>query len=164
MFNIVLVHPEIPPNTGNIIRLCANTGCQLHLIEPLGFDMQDKQMRRAGLDYHEYASVKRHASWQAFLDAQQPDLQRLFAFTTKGQNSSFAPRYQPGDYLVFGAETAGLPPDIRASLPLQQLLRLPMLPEQRSLNLSNSVAIAVYEAWRQNDFAGAPPVPVIAAL
>jgi tRNA (cytidine/uridine-2'-O-)-methyltransferase len=115
-------------------------------------------MRRAGLDYHEYASVKRHASWQAFLDAQQPDLQRLFAFTTKGQNSSFAPRYQPGDYLVFGAETAGLPPDIRASLPLQQLLRLPMLPEQRSLNLSNSVAIAVYEAWRQNDFAGAPPV------
>ncbi len=156
MFNIVLVHPEIPPNTGNIIRLCANTGCQLHLIEPLGFNMEDKQMRRAGLDYHEYASVHCHASWQAFLAAQQPHLQRLFAFTTKAQGSSFAPAYQPGDYLMFGAETAGLPPEIRASLPPQQLVRLPMLPDQRSLNLSNSVAIAVYEAWRQNAFAGAP--------
>ena len=157
MFHIVLVHPEIPPNTGNIIRLCANTGCHLHLIEPLGFNMEDKQMRRAGLDYHEYASVKRHADWQAFLDAQQPNLQRLFAFTTKGQRSSFAPTYQPGDYLVFGAETAGLPPPIRTSLPPAQLVRLPMRPDQRSLNLSNSVAIAVYEAWRQNDFAGAAP-------
>jgi tRNA (cytidine/uridine-2'-O-)-methyltransferase len=159
MFNIVLVHPEIPPNTGNIIRLCANTGCQLHLIEPLGFNMEDKQMRRAGLDYHEYASVKRYPDWQAFLDAQQPDSQRLFAFTTKGQSSSFTPNYQLGDYLVFGAETAGLPPDVRTSLPPQQLVRLPMLPEQRSLNLSNSVAITVYEAWRQNNFAGALPFP-----
>lgn len=157
MFNIVLVHPEIPPNTGNIIRLCANTGCKLHLIEPLGFNMEDKQMRRAGLDYLEYASVQRHRDWQAFLDTQAPDLQRLFAFTTKGQGSSFAPAYQAGDYLVFGAETAGLPPAIRASLPPAQLVRLPMCPDQRSLNLSNSVAIAVYEAWRQNDFAGALP-------
>ena len=155
MFHIVLVHPEIPPNTGNIIRLCANTGCQLHLIEPLGFSMEDKQMRRAGLDYHEYASVQRYANWQAFLAAQQPAPERLFAFSTKGRRSNFEPAYKPGDYLVFGAETAGLPPDIRASLPPQQLVRLPMCPDQRSLNLSNSVAIAVYEAWRQNGFAGA---------
>ena len=157
MFNIVLVHPEIPPNTGNIIRLCANTGCRLHLIEPLGFDMEDKQMRRAGLDYHEYASVKRYADWQAFLAAEQPAPDRLFAFTSKGQRSSFAPSYQAGDYLMFGAETAGLPPAIRSSLPPAQLIRLPMCADQRSLNLSNSVAIAVYEAWRQNDFAGAVP-------
>ena len=159
MLNIVLVHPEIPPNTGNIIRLCANTSCQLHLIEPLGFNMEDKQMRRAGLDYHEYARVQRHADWQAFLQAEQPAPQRIFAFTTKGQRSSFAATYQPGDYLVFGAETAGLPPEIRASLPIEQLLRLPMCPDQRSLNLSNSVAIAVYEAWRQNAFPGAQAFP-----
>lgn len=150
VFNIVLVHPEIPPNTGNIIRLCANTGCRLHLIEPLGFNMEDKQMRRAGLDYHEYAEVSRHRSWQAFVDAEQP--QRLFAFTTKGQRSSFEVQYQQADYLVFGAETSGLPPAVRESLREEQKVRLPMLATQRSLNLSNTVAIAVYEAWRQINF------------
>ena len=153
MFNIVLVHPEIPPNTGNIIRLCANTGCRLHLIEPLGFNMEDKQMRRAGLDYHEYAKVMRHSSWQAFIDAEQP--QRLFAFTTKGQRSSFEVQYQEADYLVFGAETSGLPPLVRESLREEQKVRLPMLPTQRSLNLSNTVAVTVMEAWRQNAFEGA---------
>ena len=152
MLNIVLVQPEIPPNTGNIIRLCANTGCQLHLIEPLGFNMEDKQMRRAGLDYHEYARVQRHADWQAFLQAEQPAPQRIFAFTTKGQRSSFEVAYQAGDYLVFGAETSGLPPAVRESLREEQKVRLPMLPTQRSLNLSNTVAIAVYEAWRQIQF------------
>ena len=151
MFNIVLVHPEIPPNTGSIIRLCANTGCRLHLIEPLGFNMEDKQMRRAGLDYHEYAKVIRHCSWQAFIDSEQP--QRLFAFTTKGQRSSFEVAYARADYLVFGAETSGLPPLVRESLREEQKVRLPMLPTQRSLNLSNTVAIAVYEAWRQIQFA-----------
>ncbi len=150
VFNIVLVHPEIPPNTGNIIRLCANTGCRLHLIEPLGFNMEDKQMRRAGLDYHEYAKVTRHSSWQAFIDAEQP--QRLFAFTPKGQRSSFEVQYQQADYLVFGAETSGLPPAVRESLREEQKVRLPMLATQRSLNLSNTVAIAVYEAWRQINF------------
>ena len=150
VFNIVLVHPEIPPNTGNIIRLCANTGCRLHLIEPLGFNMEDKQMRRAGLDYHEYAEVRRHSSWLAFIESEQP--QRLFAFTTKGQRSSFEVAYARADYLVFGAETSGLAPAVRESLLEEQKVRLPMLPTQRSLNLSNTVAIAVYEAWRQIQF------------
>lgn len=154
MFNIVLVHPEIPPNTGNIIRLAANTGCQLHLIEPLGFSMEDKHMRRAGLDYHEYAHVQRYASWQVFLDSVQTPHPRLFAMTTKGSKNSFETSFLPGDYFCFGSETSGLPPTVRDTFPNEQRLRLPMLVNQRSLNLSNTVAIVVYEAWRQNGFFG----------
>jgi len=157
MFHIVLVQPEIPPNTGNIIRLAANTGCSLHLVEPLGFSMQDKQMRRAGLDYHEYASVKHHASWQAFVEAEQPSVSRSFALSTHGKQSVFAHAFQAGDWLVFGAETSGLAPEVRAFFQAQNILRLPMLEGQRSLNLSNAVAITVFEAWRQNSFAIAPP-------
>jgi len=157
MFQIVLVQPEIPPNTGNIIRLAANTGCSLHLVEPLGFSMQDKQMRRAGLDYHEYASVKRHASWQAFVEAEQPIVSRSFALSTHGKSAVFGASFQAGDWLVFGAETSGLAPDVRAFFQAQNILRLPMLEGQRSLNLSNAVAITVFEAWRQNSFADAPP-------
>jgi tRNA (cytidine/uridine-2'-O-)-methyltransferase len=153
MFNIVLVHPEIPPNTGNVIRLAANTGCRLHLIEPLGFSMEDKQMRRAGLDYLEYASVKRHADWAAFLAHALPDPARCFALTTHGQHPVHGRQFQVGDWLVFGSETSGLPADIRASFADTQKMRLPMLPGQRSLNLSNAVAITVYEAWRQQGFA-----------
>ncbi len=149
MFNVVLVHPEIPPNTGNIIRLCANTGCALHLIEPLGFSMEDRYMRRAGLDYHDYADVKRHASWEVFLSTELPAAQRMFAMTTKGSHSVFAQAFAAGDWLVFGSETAGLPPAVRDSFAAEQRLRLPMMEGQRSLNLSNSVAVAVYEAWRQ---------------
>jgi tRNA (cytidine/uridine-2'-O-)-methyltransferase len=153
MFNIVLVTPEIPPNTGNVIRLCANTGCSLHLIEPLGFSMDDKQMRRAGLDYHEYATVRRHADWAAFLAAEQPDPQRLLAMTTRGSASVYDHRFERGDWLVFGAETSGLPPDLREQFPAAQRLRLPMVEGQRSLNLSNAVAVVVFEAWRQQGFA-----------
>ena len=155
MFNIVLVEPEIPPNTGNVIRLAANTGCRLHLVEPLGFSMDDKHMRRAGLDYHEYAQVLRHASWQALLDSQRPPARRLFAMTTQGSGSLYDARFLPGDWLVFGAETRGLAADVRASFALAQRLRLPMRPGQRSLNLSNAVAVTVFEAWRQNGFGGA---------
>jgi tRNA (cytidine/uridine-2'-O-)-methyltransferase len=154
MFNVVLVHPEIPPNTGNIIRLCANTGCMLHLIEPLGFSMEDRYMRRAGLDYHEYAQLKRHPSWQAFLAAETPPPERMFAMTTKGSHNLFTQQFAAGDWLVFGSETAGLPVAVRESFATQQRLRLPMLPEQRSLNLSNAVAVTVYEAWRQCGLAG----------
>lgn len=153
MFNIVLVTPEIPPNTGNVIRLCANTGCSLHLIEPLGFSMDDKQMRRAGLDYHEYATVRRHADWACFLATEQPDPQRLLAMTTRGSTSVYAHRFQPGDWLVFGAETSGLPPELREQFPAAQRLRLPMVEGQRSLNLSNAVAVVAFEAWRQQGFA-----------
>lgn len=152
MFHIVLVAPEIPPNTGNVIRLSANTGCTLHLIEPLGFSMDDKQMRRAGLDYHEYAQVHRHADWASFLTTEQPDPQRLFACTTRSSRSLFDTRFQPGDWLVFGSETQGLPEAVRAQFPDGQRLRLPMITGQRSLNLSNSVAVVVYEAWRQQGF------------
>jgi tRNA (cytidine/uridine-2'-O-)-methyltransferase len=152
MFNIVLVHPEIPPNTGNVIRLAANTGCQLHLIEPLGFSMEDKHMRRAGLDYHEYAPVVRHASWERFLADAKPDASRMFALTTKGSHSAHEEAFQAGDWFVFGCETSGLPTALRESFAPAQRLRLPMLPGQRSLNLSNSVAVLVYEAWRQNGF------------
>ena len=155
MFNIVLVEPEIPPNTGNVIRLAANTGCRLHLVEPLGFSMDDKHMRRAGLDYHEYTQVLRHTNWQALLDSQQPPPERLFAMTTQGSRSLYDAVFLPGDWLVFGAETRGLAPEVRASFAPAQRLKLPMRPEQRSLNLSNSVAVAVFEAWRQNGFAGA---------
>ena len=152
MFHIVLVAPEIPPNTGNVIRLSANTGCSLHLIEPLGFSMDDKQMRRAGLDYHEYATVRRHADWASFLHTENPDRQRLFALTTRGSHNAFDNAFQPGDWLVFGSETQGLPADLREQFPSTQRLRLPMIEGQRSLNLSNSVAVVVYEAWRQQDF------------
>ena len=153
MFHIVLVEPEIPPNTGNVIRLCANTGCDLHLIEPLGFSMDDKHMRRAGLDYHEYAQVRRHASWQAFIDACQPSADRLWALTTRGTRTVHDVAFQPGDWLVFGAETRGLPPLVRDAIAPAQQLRLPMRAGQRSLNLSNAVAVTVFEAWRQNGFA-----------
>jgi tRNA (cytidine/uridine-2'-O-)-methyltransferase len=149
MFHVVLVHPEIPPNTGNIIRLCANTGCALHLIEPLGFSMEDRYMRRAGLDYHEYADVKRHASWEAFMSTESPVSDRMFAMTTKGSHSVFAQAFAAGDWLVFGSETAGLPVAVRDTFSTTQRLRLPMIEGQRSLNLSNSVAVTVYEAWRQ---------------
>lgn len=157
MFHIVLVEPEIPPNTGNVIRLSANTGCTLHLIEPLGFSMDDRHMRRAGLDYHEYADIRRHASWAAFLQAESPDPQRVFAFTTRASHSVFDNAFQPGDWLVFGSETRGLPEALRETFPAGQRLRLPMLEGQRSLNLSNAVAVTVYEAWRQIQFSR--PVP-----
>jgi tRNA (cytidine/uridine-2'-O-)-methyltransferase len=153
MFNIVLVQPEIPPNTGNVIRLAANTGCALHLIEPLGFSMDDRLLRRAGLDYHEYASVQRHVSWQAFVDTALPDGTRLFAFTTRGSRPFGEVAWQPGDWLVFGSETAGLAPEVREQFPTSQRVRLPMRAGQRSLNLSNAVAVAVFEAWRQNSYA-----------
>lgn len=155
MFNIVLVHPEIPPNTGNVIRLAANTGCALHLIEPLGFSMDDKLLKRAGLDYHEYAPLQRHASWEAFMAAAKPAADRLFLFTTRGSAPFATNTWAPGDWLVFGSETAGLPEAVRESVPAAQRVRLPMRAGQRSLNLSNSVAVAVFEAWRQNGYAGA---------
>jgi tRNA (cytidine/uridine-2'-O-)-methyltransferase len=154
MFHIVLVHPEIPPNTGNVIRLAANTGCTLHLVEPLGFSMDDKLLQRAGLDYREYASVQRHASWPAFLDAAQPPPARLFAFTTRATRSFAEVAWQRGDWLVFGSESAGLPAALRDSLDAAQRLRLPLRPGQRSLNLSNAVAVAVFEAWRQCGYEG----------
>lgn len=152
MFHIVLVEPEIPPNTGNVIRLAANTGCTLHLIEPLGFSMDDKHMRRAGLDYHEYAQVKRHADWQAFLADEQPNPERMFAFTTRATRLVHEAHFAPGDWLVFGAETRGLSDAVRASFGPAQMLKLPMRAGQRSLNLSNAVAVTVFEAWRQNGF------------
>ncbi len=153
MFNIVLVEPEIPPNTGNVIRLAANTGCRLHLVEPLGFSMDDKHMRRAGLDYHEYAEITRHADWQAFLDTAQPDPLRMFALSTRGTGRVHDTQFKPGDWLVFGAETRGLAPEVRAAFAPRQCLKLPMLAGQRSLNLSNAVAVTVFEAWRQHHFA-----------
>ncbi len=155
MFRIVLVEPEIPPNTGNVIRLAANTGCALHLIEPLGFSMDDKLLRRAGLDYHEYAEVRRHGGWDAFLADCRPDPARLFALTTQGTRLPHEVRFAAGDWLVFGAETRGLPPALRQRIAPAQWLRLPMRPGQRSLNLSNAVAVTVFEAWRQHGFAGA---------
>lgn len=154
MFHIVLVEPEIPPNTGNVIRLAANTGCDLHLIEPLGFSMDDRLLRRAGLDYHEYAEVRRHAGWDAFLAACRPAPERLFGLSTRGTGSVHGTAFRPGDWLVFGAETRGLAPALRDRFPAAQLLRLPMRSGQRSLNLSNAVAVTVFEAWRQNGFGG----------
>ena len=157
MFHIVLVEPEIPPNTGNVIRLAANTGCTLHLIEPLGFSMEDRLMRRAGLDYHEYAQVLRHPGWTAFLRKAQPDATRMFALTTRGTQTVHDTCFLPGDWLVFGAETRGLPPELRETFAPAQQLRLSMVPGQRSLNLSNAVAVTVFEAWRQNSFALTTP-------
>ena len=155
MFNIVLVEPEIPPNTGNVIRLAANTGCELHLVEPLGFSMDDKQMQRAGLDYHEYAQVLRHAGWTAFLRALQPDPARMFAMTTHATRQVHDAAFEPGDWLVFGAESRGIPQALRDTFDPFQQLRLPMVAGQRSLNLSNAVAVTVFEAWRQNSFSKA---------
>ncbi|MCX7205026.1 MAG: tRNA (uridine(34)/cytosine(34)/5-carboxymethylaminomethyluridine(34)-2'-O)-methyltransferase TrmL [Proteobacteria bacterium] len=152
MFHIVLFQPEIPPNTGNVIRLAANTGCSLHLVKPLGFELEDKRMRRAGLDYHEFSTMKIHESWadcQAALAGQ-----RFFAMTTKGSTRHDQIIYQQGDVFVFGPETRGLPEEIRAEFAADRRIRLPMMPDNRSLNLSNAVAITVFEAWRQMDFAG----------
>ena len=154
MFNIVLVQPEIPPNTGNVIRLAANTGCILHLVEPLGFSMDDRLLRRAGLDYHEYAEVRRHASWGALVASCAPPPDRLFALTTRGSRPFVEIAWQPNDWLVFGSETAGLPETLRESIPDRQRVRLPMRSGQRSLNLSNAVAVVVFEAWRQHGYAG----------
>jgi len=153
MLNIVLFEPEIPPNTGNIIRLCANTGFRLHLIEPLGFAWDDKRLRRAGLDYHEFTAIQKHASYEAFLRDEQPA--RLFALTTKGTPAHSAVSYQAGDYLLFGPESRGLPAEILDALPPAQKIRIPMRAESRSMNLSNAVSVVVYEAWRQLDYAGA---------
>lgn len=152
MFEIVLVQPEIPPNTGNVIRLAANTGCRLHLVRPLGFDLSDKNLRRAGLDYHEYAEVQVHADWPALLEALTG--RRLFAFTTKASRPFGEADFQPGDGFVFGPETRGLPAELLAAFPAERRLRLPMRPGQRSLNLSNAVAVTVFEAWRRQGYAG----------
>jgi tRNA (cytidine/uridine-2'-O-)-methyltransferase len=153
MLNIVLFQPEIPPNTGNIVRLCANSGFALHLIEPLGFDLDEKKVRRAGLDYHELANVKRYPDFQAYVDA-HPD-SRLFACTTKGKKYHHQVEYQAGDSLVFGPETRGLPDDVLAAMGKDNWVRIPMKPDSRSMNLSNSVSVFVFEAWRQLDFEGA---------
>lgn len=154
MFHVVLVEPEIPPNTGNVIRLCANTGAQLHLVEPLGFPLDDAKMRRAGLDYHDYASMKVHRSWDAFIATEAPAPERMFALTTHGSTPFAEAAFRPGDVFVFGSETKGLAPTLRESFAASQRIRLPMRPQNRSLNLSNTVAVVVYEAWRQNGFIG----------
>ncbi|MEJ2142329.1 MAG: tRNA (uridine(34)/cytosine(34)/5-carboxymethylaminomethyluridine(34)-2'-O)-methyltransferase TrmL [Gammaproteobacteria bacterium] len=153
MFNIALYEPEIPPNTGNIIRLCANTGCQLHLIHPLGFELDDTRLRRAGLDYQEYTKVRQHEDFAHFITGVDPA--RIFALSTKGKKGFFDMQYQEGDSFLFGPETRGLPENIREQLGSNQVLRMPMLPDSRSLNLSNTAAIVVYEAWRQLGFKGA---------
>jgi len=155
MLHLVLFEPEIPPNTGNIIRLAANCGFQLHLIEPLGFELDDKRLRRAGLDYKEWCDIEKHANWDDFCAKVQPAPERVFGCTTKAQRCYTAPAYQAGDVLVFGPETRGLPDDFLASLPADNRLRIPMRPDNRSLNLSNAAAVISYEAWRQLDFCGA---------
>jgi tRNA (cytidine/uridine-2'-O-)-methyltransferase len=154
MFAVVLVHPEIPPNTGNVIRLTANTATELHLVEPLGFRMDDRELRRAGLDYHEYARVRVHRDFAACRRALDvPGARRWFAFTTQATRSAFDVAYAPGDVLTFGCETCGLPDEVVDLFPEHGRLRIPMRPGVRSLNLSNAVAVAVYEAWRQQGFA-----------
>jgi tRNA (cytidine/uridine-2'-O-)-methyltransferase len=152
MIDIVLVQPEIPPNTGNVIRLAANTGARLHLVQPLGFSLDDKQLKRAGLDYHEYATVQVHPSWDALAEAMKA--RRMFAFATSAERLFTEVRYAAGDVLVFGREADGLPAEVLAQFPAEQRLRLPMQPGNRSVNLSNAVAIAVFEAWRQLGFSG----------
>jgi tRNA (cytidine/uridine-2'-O-)-methyltransferase len=152
MFDVILFQPEIPPNTGNVIRLCANTGARLHLVRPLGFSLEDAQLRRAGLDYHEYADLRVHDALDEALAAIAP--KRLFALTTRGSARFDQPRYEAGDAFVFGPETRGLPEDVLALVPAEQRLRLPMRPNNRSLNLSNAVAVVVFEAWRQYGFSG----------
>lgn len=152
MFQVVLVNPEIPPNTGNVIRLCANTGARLHLVEPLGFDLSDAQLRRAGLDYAEMACVTVHPNWVACRTALGDA--RMFALTTKGSRRHTSGNFQPGDAFIFGAESRGLPAELLAAIDTDKRLRLPLIPGNRSLNLSNAVAVMVYEAWRQQGFAG----------
>jgi tRNA (cytidine/uridine-2'-O-)-methyltransferase len=154
VLNVVLVHPEIPPNTGNVIRLCANTGARLHLVEPLGFVLDDARLRRAGLDYHEWADVRVHPGWEALLAAARPDPARTFALTTQGTRRPVDVAFRAGDWLVFGSESAGLPGDVVAAFAPERRLRLPMRPGNRSLNLSNAVAVVVFEAWRQLGFEG----------
>ncbi|EJL6828268.1 TPA: tRNA (uridine(34)/cytosine(34)/5-carboxymethylaminomethyluridine(34)-2'-O)-methyltransferase TrmL [Vibrio cholerae] len=157
MFDIALYEPEIAPNTGNIIRLCANCGANLHLIEPLGFDLEEKKVRRAGLDYHDLARVTRHKDYAAFIEYLQRERGsfRVFACTTKTTQHHVDAQFQQGDVLLFGPETRGLPAELIASLPAEQRIRIPMIPEARSLNLSNAVAIIAFEAWRQMGFDGA---------
>lgn len=150
MLDVVLFQPQIPPNTGNIIRLCANSGFRLHLIEPLGFDFDDKKLRRAGLDYHEFAAVKRHENFYAFIENEQPE--RVFAITTKATNCYADVNFKSGDYLLFGSETSGLPEYVRVKIPDEHKIRIPMLKDSRSMNLSNATAVIVYEAWRQLGF------------
>lgn len=152
MFHIALFEPKMPPNTGNIIRLVANNGCHLHLIEPLGFDLAEKNLRRAGLDYRDLANLTKHSNYQDF----QASLagKKIFACTTKGSQSYDTKNYQPGDVFLFGSETSGLPADVMESIPMDQRIRIPMMPNNRSLNLSNAVAIISYEAWRQRHFSG----------
>lgn len=152
MFHVILFQPEIPPNTGNIIRLCANTGCQLHLIKPLGFTLEDKQLLRAGLDYHEFAKLRVYDDLADCLAAFDPA--RVFALTTKGSQPFHKVQYQAGDAFIFGPESRGLPAEILNKFKAEQRVRLPMLPDNRSLNLSNTVAVAVFEAWRQCEFLG----------
>ncbi len=153
MFNVVLVEPEIPPNTGNVIRLCANTGARLHLVEPLGFDLSDKQLRRAGLDYHEYAELRVHADLDALLASEHPPPDRLFCLTTRATRTYTDVAFQADDWFVFGSETRGLSDAMRERFAPERRLRLPMRVGNRSLNLSNAVAVVVYEAWRQLGFA-----------
>jgi tRNA (cytidine/uridine-2'-O-)-methyltransferase len=155
MFHVILLNPEIPANTGNIIRLCANTGAALHLVRPLGFDMDDARLRRAGLDYHEYARVRVHEDLDACLAAAAP--RHLYACSTRGGILHTAASYHEGDAFLFGAETSGLPHEVLATMPAERILRLPMRPGNRSINLSNAVAVMVYEAWRQHDFSGSAP-------
>ncbi len=152
MFHVILYQPEIPPNTGNVVRLCANTGATLHLVEPLGFSLGEKALRRAGMDYTELVHVRRHRNWEDCRTAL--GAARLFALTTRGTVSYDQPHYRPGDAFVFGPETRGLPPAMLDAFPAGQLLRLPMRPDCRSMNLANAAAVVVYEAWRQNGFAG----------
>jgi tRNA (cytidine/uridine-2'-O-)-methyltransferase len=157
MFHVILFQPEIPPNTGNVIRLCANTGARLHLVKPLGFTLEDAQLRRAGLDYHEYAALQVHESLDdvlAVVAGENGAPPRLFALSTRGSTRFDAPRYQRGDAFLFGPETRGLPAEVLESVPAGQRLRLPMRPDNRSLNLSNTVAVVVFEAWRQQGFEG----------
>ncbi|WP_249961360.1 tRNA (uridine(34)/cytosine(34)/5-carboxymethylaminomethyluridine(34)-2'-O)-methyltransferase TrmL [Histophilus somni] len=153
MLDIVLYEPEIPQNTGNIIRLCANTGFRLHLIEPLGFTWDDKKLRRSGLDYHEFAQIKKHKTFNEFLNTEQPN--RLFALTTKGTPAHSQVNFELGDYLMFGPETRGIPMSILDNLPTTQKIRIPMIENSRSMNLSNAVAVTVYEAWRQLNYINA---------
>lgn len=152
MFHIALHEPKMPQNTGNIIRLVSNNGCQLHLIEPLGFELDEKKLRRASLDYRDMANVTIHKDYPSFVQAMGS--RRIYALTTKGSRPHHEPDYQPGDVLLFGSETAGLPDDIRNGFPAEQRIRIPMLPNSRSMNLSNSVAVISYEAWRQLGFEG----------
>ena len=152
MFNIVLFEPEIPPNTGNIIRLAANTGCRLHLIEPLGFELDDKRLRRAGLDYSEFASVQTCTDWNTFVSSHQSA--HLYALTTRASRLYSDTNFKENDYFIFGPETRGLPAEVRDQIAADNQLRIPMLEKSRSLNLANAVALVIYEAWRQHGFSG----------